>query len=125
MGRPSSFTQEVADSICEAIAESDYGLEQICEDERFPDKSTIYRWLDANESFRDQYARAKLRQADTQAWRGTKEALTASDAGLGRLKWDARRWNAAKLYPKVYGDKQEVAHTGQVSIQAVLQDERI
>jgi hypothetical protein len=34
------------------------------------------------------------------------------DAGLGRLAYDALRWHASKLVPKVYGDKAEVALTG-------------
>jgi hypothetical protein len=28
------------------------------------------------------------------------------------LAYDARKWHASKLAPKVYGDKTEVAHTG-------------
>jgi hypothetical protein len=39
-------------------------------------------------------------------------ATQATDAGLGRLAYDARKWQASKLAPKVYGDKSEVAVTG-------------
>jgi hypothetical protein len=39
-------------------------------------------------------------------------ARTANDAGLGRLEYDALKWHASKLVPKVYGDKTEIAHTG-------------
>jgi hypothetical protein len=35
-------------------------------------------------------------------------AVTARDAGLGRLAYDALKWHASKLVPKVYGDKTEV-----------------
>lgn len=110
-GRPSSFTQETADRICEKIVESDYGLEQICESDEFPSARTVYRWLADNEVFRQQYARAKEAQGHVQAERGLKDALTATDAALGRLKWDARRWTASKLAPKQYGDKLEIDQT--------------
>jgi hypothetical protein len=35
-------------------------------------------------------------------------AIEARDAGLGRLAYDALKWHASKLAPKVYGDKTEV-----------------
>lgn len=107
MARPSDFTQEIADEICERVAESDYGLEQICDDDDMPSARTVFRWLakPEHEAFRQQYARAKEVQGHIQFGRGVKEALTATDAQLGRLKLDARKWAAAKLAPKVYGEK--------------------
>lgn len=113
-GRPSTFTQDVADLICERIVESDYGLEQICASEDLPSARTVYRWLNEHDDFRQQYARAKEAQGHVQAERGLKEAITATDAALGRLKWDARRWTASKLAPKQYGDKLELG--GQVTL---------
>jgi hypothetical protein len=105
MARPSEFTQRIADTICERLMESDYGLEHICGSDGLPTARTVYRWLAANETFRQQYARAKEIQGHVHAERGLKEALEATDASLGRLKWDARRWSASKLAPKQYGDK--------------------
>ena len=109
-GRPSEFTQEIADEICARVVDSDYGLEQICQADDLPSARTVFRWLAANEAFRQQYARAKEMQGHVQADRGLKDALTATDASLGRLRFDARKWAASKLAPKVYGDK--VALTG-------------
>lgn len=112
MGRPSLYTEELGQAICDAIATSDYGLEQICQDDRFPDARTIFRWLEANEAFRQQYTRAREAQGHIQADRGLRDALTASDAALGRLRYDARRWQASKLAPKQYGDKVTQEHVG-------------
>ena len=39
-------------------------------------------------------------------------AVNARDVGLGRLAYDALKWHASKLAPKVYGDKTEVAVVG-------------
>jgi hypothetical protein len=103
--RPSSFSEETAAEFCARIVESDFGIEQICEAGDMPSARTIFRWLAEREEFRQQYARAKEAQGHIQADRGMKEALTATDAPLGRLKFDARRWAASKLAPKQYGDK--------------------
>jgi Bacteriophage Sf6, terminase small subunit-like len=57
-GRPSSYTLEVADEICERMTKGE-GLLRICSDEEMPSRVTVYRWLDANEAFRSKYARAR------------------------------------------------------------------
>lgn len=105
MGRPSEYSDELAAEICSRIIESDYGLEQICGGDDLPSARTVFRWLVAHDSFRQQYARAKVAQGDIQAGRAIRDALEAKDAGLGRLKFDARKWSASKLDPKQHGDK--------------------
>ncbi len=73
MGRPSSFTQEIADSICEQLATSSKSLRTICDQEDMPTVKTILNWLtegdkeDGQEwakTFLRQYAHAKQEQAD-------------------------------------------------------------
>ena len=104
-GRPTDYNPEIADEICARVMESDYGLEQICLADELPSARTVFRWLAANETFRQQYARAKEVQGHVQADRGMRDALTATDASLGRLKFDARKWAASKLAPKQYGER--------------------
>lgn len=128
MGRPSSYSQELADRICEAISSQTLGLRHICEqNEDFPSTTTIYRWLVENESFREQYARAK----DTQLEMMAEEMLDIADDGSNdlmtivkgdvayeqenkevtnrsRLRVDTRKWLLSKLNPKKYGDKLDV-----------------
>jgi len=127
MGRPSEFSQDMADQICERIADGE-SLRQICESEGFPSKSAVFRWLGVNTVFRDQYARAHEEQADTYADEiiaiaddsandyGFKEGEDASGASAkpvflaenvqrSKLRVDARKWKASKLNAKKYGDK--------------------
>jgi hypothetical protein len=128
MGRPSSFTQHIADLICVRIAEGE-SLRKICEDDEMPERVTIYRWLAADPDFCNQYTRAREDQADTLA----DEIIAIADeqpeviAVLDRhgaliehkldnafLQWqknriDARKWTAMKLKPKKYGDRQILA----------------
>jgi hypothetical protein len=65
MGRPSSFTAEIAEEICERIATQPRGIDRICdEDADMPCARTVHRWLNEQEDFCQSYLRAKERQAD-------------------------------------------------------------
>ncbi len=64
LGRPTTFTHELADRICEQLIEGS-SLRTICRNGAMPNRSTVFRWLAANEAFRVQYARARELQADT------------------------------------------------------------
>jgi hypothetical protein len=128
MGRPSSFTQHLADLICVRIAEGE-SLRKICEDEEMPDRVTIYRWLAAYPEFCNQYTRAREDQADTYADEimaiadetpdlnpilDRNGALIEIQLHSAYLQWqkqriDARKWTAMKLKPKKYGDRQILA----------------
>lgn len=97
-----------------------------------PAISTVFRWLRLEEGFSDQYARAKEEQADTLADEIVEiaderegKAITADGAEVAvvfdstavarnRLRVDARKWVAAKLKPKKYGEKQAIEHSGTV-----------
>jgi hypothetical protein len=63
-------------------------------------------------------------QGHAQAGLAVEKAVSASDAGLGRLAYDALKWHASKLVPKVYGDKTEVIvgspNGGPVQVERVI-----
>ena len=63
MGRPSIYTDELAETICSRMAEGESIL-QICRDDDMPDNATIYRWLPTKPGFCDKYMRAREVQAD-------------------------------------------------------------
>jgi len=83
----------------------------------------VYRWLDENADFRDQYARAREEQADKLfreiieiADDASGDYVTSSDGQTivdheniqrSRLRVDARKWAAARLAPRKYGDRVE------------------
>lgn len=136
MGRPSDYSLETATIICNRLADGE-SLRAICLDDGLPDKSTVFRWLIANDSFRDQYARAREAQAEhlvdeileisdnaTNDWM---ERRSESEKGAGvnsgwvlngehvqrsRLRVDSRKWFASKVAPKKYGDKIMTEVTG-------------
>lgn len=115
-GRPSSFTQEIADLICERLADGE-SLRKICLGDDMPSKSAVFRWLLDNPDFRDQYARAREAQADaiadeildiaddgTNDFVGEDEKYNGDAVQRSRLRVDARKWLAGKMAPKKYGD---------------------
>lgn len=111
IGRPTDYTKDMADKICEKIANG-RSLRSICAEDGVPPMKTIYRWLEANEEFRHQYARAREKQADYFA----EEIIEIADSAeaesaavsKAKLQIDARKWAASKIAPKKYGDKQEI-----------------
>lgn len=112
-GRPSIFTQEIADEICQGLANGE-SLRSICESEKMPCRATVFNWLadPALSGFLDQYARAREFSGDAdaddvahysrQAAKGEIEPAAAT-AAINGLKW-----SAGKRRPKVYGDKMDV-----------------
>ena len=116
------FDQKVADLICMMLSEG-MSLRQILKADKtgvLPAQSTVYEWLLRHPVFAEQYARAREDQADTNA----DEILAIADEmppeytdEKGRtyldqtfIQWqktriDARKWTAAKLKPRKYGDR--------------------
>lgn len=131
-GRPSDFTQELADIICERIADGE-SLRSICAEEGMPAKSSVFKWLGLHSAFADQYARARETQADAlfdeileisdngrNDWMerqddngGSGWQLNGEHLQRSRLRVDARKWMAGKLRPKKYGEKVTQEHTGE------------
>lgn len=125
MGRPSDYSQETIDIICQRLADGE-SLRKVCLDEAMPGLSTVMRWLadESHAKFREQYVRAREAQADKLA----DEILSIADDGQNdtyltetglatnhdviarsRLRVDARKWLASKMAPKKYGEKLELA----------------
>jgi hypothetical protein len=67
MGRPSIYTEELAERICEQIADGK-SLRTICLGDDMPNRGTVFRWLAQSEAadkvFSNQYAHARQVQAD-------------------------------------------------------------
>lgn len=111
IGRPTDYTKDMADKICEKIS-GGLSLRAICAEPGMPARGTVYRWLIENADFQDQYTRAREKQADYFA----EEIIEIADSAeaesaavsKAKLQIDARKWAASKIAPKKYGDKQEI-----------------
>lgn len=107
-GRPTIYSQELADEICDRLAHGETLRTIIASSPHLPGRTTIYRWTADNEDFRNQYTKARAEQADYYAELIIDESYSSHDAGIGRLRIDALKWAASKMAPKKYGDKIEV-----------------
>lgn len=121
------FSQELFDRICERISEGE-SLRAICEDADMPNKANVLRWVAADDALRDQYARAMETRADvhfeemlaiadspmlgeivTVKDDGKTETRTEDMLGHRRLQVDTRKWILARMNPRKYGEKLELA----------------
>ena len=120
VGRPTLYSEELIDEICERISGGD-SLKDICAEDGMPKRTTVFRWLAKYEEFRNLYARAREEQADL-IFDEVKEIADScgrerdetgkyipEQVAKARLQADVRKWQAAKLRPKVYGDR--IDHT--------------
>jgi hypothetical protein len=62
-GRPTTYTQDLADRLCEQLADGK-SLRKVCLADDMPGKRTVFKWLRTNEEFRHQYETAKDECAD-------------------------------------------------------------
>ena len=115
-GRPTLYTPELADEICEAVATNACGLTTLIKAHpHWPVKANIYIWLRKYQSFRDHYTRAKEEQVevsvdlmqemmdDEHHFQDDKGQIRI-DVQMLRVKVDAIKWQAGKLKPKKYGE---------------------
>lgn len=126
----------VMDYLCTQIATSSRGMVTILSEggaggHALPMFGVVDRWLHEDAALRERYARAKEAQADYMA----DEIMAIADDGRNdwmqddpgyrangehiqrsRLRVEARKWLAAKLKPKRYGERVDVAHSGGVEV---------
>lgn len=127
-GRPTTYTLELADNICERLAAGE-SMRSVARDESMPAMSTLFKWLREHEVFSEQYAKAKEESADALVedmlfiadnaaspvivdgavlmGADGEPVMVADSAAVAhaRLRVDTRKWSASKLKPKKYGEK--------------------
>lgn len=132
VGRPSIYTQELADNICEQLALGN-SMRTVCAADDMPAMSTVFKWLREDTKFSEQYARAKQESADYMAEElleiaddgtndyiekerpdgSTYEALNSEHVQRSRLRVDTRKWLMSKMKPKKYGEKLDLTTDGE------------
>ena len=124
IGRPSLYSEELTDEICDRIA-TGQSLNEICRSDDMPCTTSVFKWLANYDEFADKYARAReagvealaeemleiaddcrndwmerVGEAEGVGWRENGEAIRRS-----ALRVDTRKWLMVKFAPKKYGDK--------------------
>lgn len=125
-GRPSTYTQEVAEAICARIAEGE-SLASICRDDGMPPASTVRGWVtDDVDGFAARSARAyatgydaiaesciEIADDGTNDWMERKNSqgvvigweVNGEHIQRSRIRIDTRLRLLGKWAPKRYGDK--------------------
>jgi len=130
-GRPSDYTQELADKFCELISNG-LSLRSACKEEDMPSPATIFKWMREHDSFLKQYEKATQERTEAMAEElldivddGTNDYMTKNINGKdiqitnteniqrSRLRADTRKWLMSKMKPKKYGDKIDMTTNGE------------
>lgn len=110
-GRPSTYSRQKGDAICERIAAGeDVGAVLAAEGVPW---GTLVRWRQARPNFATQYARARESSAEAwehRAWTEAEKANDRDSAAAANVRVNTIKWMAAKRNPRIYGDK--MLHTG-------------
>ncbi len=124
-----AYAVEKVESILESVfrqLEDGESLISICKQKGYPTKETIWSWVKDSPIHYARYMRARQAQADGvvdkmhEVERRVSEGTL--DAGAARVMLESMRWRAAKLAPKVYGDRLDVSvQDNRISISGALQ----
>ncbi len=109
MGRHSTYDPEIAERVCEGIANGKSLISVLNGDKSLPTYTTIMKWLKDFPDFAENYAHARETSGDYDADK-IKDIVDqvidkTLDPNAARVAIDGLKWNAGKRKPKVYGDK--------------------
>jgi len=119
MARPSKYNFDMCKDICKEIANGANIKTVLASKSEYPDFSTWCRWKRENNELYNLYTKSIQDKADSvdaqldEIWEGCR--LGKYDPSTARVLIDTLKWKAAKYYPKMYGDKVQQEHSGEVT----------
>jgi hypothetical protein len=124
--RPSGYTEELGERICEELLQG-HSVLAVSRLEGMPSHKTIRRWgykaENSNEAFVSNYARARAEGAHTEfdKIRDLEQDLLTGklDPQTGRVVIDSIKWRLSKMLPRSYGDHQTIEHQGEIKTRPV------
>lgn len=141
-GKEKPDTREKADLVCRLIVDETISANKACERAGIR-PGTFYDLCERDPEVAEKYARARMTLLHNYAAQITdiadtpQEGVTTtvkSDGGVEerrgdmiehrRLQIESRKWMLARLMPRVYGDKQQIEHSGEIGIADRLREAR-
>ena len=112
-GRPTLYTEDMADFICERLSMGETLLEVCRDNERVADRATVTRWLVKNPEFASRIMRARDfgQDASIDQCREIIENATPENVNVAKLQVWHRQWEASKRARRNFGDKVDVSHS--------------
>lgn len=132
MARPNEYDEAIFSELLNRLSSGET-LSGICSEDKYPDASTIRRWVvDDLHSCSARYTRAREEQIhamidetisisdDTSRDTIEKELPSGQTIEIANTEWiqrsrlrvDTRKWLASKIVPKIYGEKIQQEVTG-------------
>jgi len=115
MARPSTYDFDLAKEVCLLVQDGLNIKAALAIDDRFPHFSTWCKWKRENTELYDLYINAIQDKADDVDYRIDKtiEDLKNNkiDPSVANVIIQTYKWKAAKYYPKMFGEKQQIDHT--------------
>ena len=129
VGRPSKYNSALASEICIRMAAGE-SVRRICSDKKMPAFSTVMRWVhDKNQvAYKDGFSEQYRAAMQSMAQNMFDELLEIADDDAhetqrSRLKVDTTKWYLSKCLPKVFGDKLNLDHSGEIGFRNIPDDE--
>lgn len=126
-GTPLEERRAIVARICEHLRKGECSVRDACKRERIA-RTTLTDWATADPELGDQYARAReegLREdGDNLMELAATPCADALEAQSVKLQVETLKWFLARRLPKEYGDRQQVDHTGTVTLEQLLERSR-
>lgn len=117
VGRPSTYSDEVADLICERMMNGE-NFSQICSDPMMPSRAALYRWRAARPDFDARCARAREALADylLDKIEAMADETTEANYQSQKIKISTAQWRAEKMAPRTLGPRVNTEIMGDATI---------
>ena len=118
MARLTEYNYELCIDICEEVAQGRNIMRILEDNSNFPSWSTFRRWKRDNEELRTLYINAQQDKAEAleKEMDDYRDMLVSKeiDASTYNTLVQTLKWKMAKFYPKVFGDKIQQEHSGEI-----------
>ena len=124
MARLTEYNFGMCVEICEQVANGANIKQVLNSKKEYPDFSTWCRWRRENDELHNLYTRSIQDKADSvdaqidDIWDGCRQGKY--DPATARILIDTLKWKASKYYPKMYGDKVQQEHSGEVTTNTII-----
>jgi len=112
-GRPTDYTQELAETICTWVAEGK-SLRSYCKQDNTPALSTVCLWIVTHDEFSEHYRRAREAAGYAHADNIVDIVQQIADQSLepnaARVMMDGLKWSAERMAPKSHMPQSLVNH---------------
>lgn len=118
MARPSEYNYDLCVEICDELANGENIKRILASKTEYPEWTTFRRWKNEHEQLRTLYINSQQDKAIAleNELDDLRDMLLSKEIDPSTYNTLAQtiKWKMAKFYPKVFGDKTQMEHSGEV-----------